>query len=114
MCTGRSLADVIAYIKEQPNKSAAKRRELAAVQRFRLHEAEAEAAHALKQQLEMVRLYEHHYQSVQRQHLAAESLLADMPHDMLYMLYDFKQHISLPLAPQEGGKWWYAKARTQV
>jgi hypothetical protein len=75
-CTSSALKEVIDFIKAHAAQPSERRLALGMSARLKLHDAEADAQHAVKQQLEIVQLYEHHYQSVQRQHTAAESLLS--------------------------------------
>ena len=91
------------YNRADATKRSAPRSKLPPAVAHDLHDAEARAGHLLRERLDMLRCYEHHYQSVQRQHAKAMSILDSMTAGTLFLQVDFKQNVSLPLAPQEGG-----------
>ena len=64
--------------------------------------AENAAANAINAQIDIATLYEHHRHSVARQHSQSEALIADPPLGTLYLSYDFKEYMTLPLGPMEG------------
>ena len=54
-----------------------------------------------------------HFQAVQWQNLSYEDALANLGQDEVFWHFDFKQNVSIPQGPSEGGAWWYANARLE-
>jgi len=112
--TAHYLREMKSYVSKHYDRFKSTRDELPYETRRDLHSAETDVKLSLKEEIERLSLYEHHWHSVQRQHNKAESLIAELQVGTLLLLYDYKQNISLPLAPSEGGGWWYANGRTQT
>ena len=67
----------------------------------------------LNESIPKLECFDHHWQSAMREHLSAESEAENLTNNTLMLITDFQQNISFPLAPQEGGRWWYANAQCQ-
>ena len=57
----------------------------------------------LNEKIPKLDCFEHDWQSVMRQHTSSEAEVDTLPANTLMLIVDFKQNVSLPLAPQEGG-----------
>lgn len=81
--------------------------------RFDLHKAEADASHQLRSFLGAAAAFQWHFTTVRRQGQCAQELLLAPPSGTVVWLMDFKQNVTTPIGPSEGGSWWYATSRVQ-
>ena len=61
----------------------------------------------------MAAAFQWHFTSVQRQAASLQAAVLAPGADTAIWLMDFKQNVTTPLGPAEGGSWWYATARLQ-
>jgi hypothetical protein len=79
-----------------------------------VNKAQDEALREIDVILSRLRGYEHHWQSLRRQHRAAEDAFAEPGLGRLLVQLDFKENNSFPCGPEEGGDWFWATAREGV
>jgi hypothetical protein len=79
-----------------------------------ISQAEAAVEHNLRPYLEGMKGYEHHWQSLRRQHDEAERQIVGLADFALFVQLDYKENDSVPQGPDEGGDWYWATSRLPI
>ena len=79
-----------------------------------LNSSQADASHALGQQLSVLNAASHHFHSMKRQHDHREKMLANPAAGDLDIQLDFKENVTVPLGPEHAQDWFWATARRSI
>ncbi|CAK9043983.1 unnamed protein product [Durusdinium trenchii] len=81
---------------------------------FQLREAELVALTQLKELQSTLEVCEHHFHSVQRQHICREQWEEEMPEDSVLIQMDYAENLTIPLGPTEEQTWFWATSRLSL
>ena len=114
MAPGKYLDALLAYSVAFPSKNPDFYSKLSYSTKGILFDCRAALHHQFRKDVRLVKAFEDHTDSAQRQFEELRALVKGLPVGHVAIHVDFKEKPRIPLGPEEPGCWWFSSARREV